>query len=48
MKIPKEPRILPRDYYQKDSKQLQLQKEIENHYPVPEKHLILESKINKK
>lgn len=42
----KEPKILPRDYYQKDPKQVELQKEIEAHYPEPEKYETLESKIN--
>jgi len=46
MKIPKEPRILPRDYYQKDPKQVELQRLIENHYPEQEKYETLESKIN--
>lgn len=43
----KEPKILPKDYYQKDPEQLELQKLIENHYPVLEKYETLVSKINK-
>lgn len=30
----------------KDPKQLKMQKVIDNHYPVPEKFIFIESKIN--
>lgn len=42
----KEPRILPKDYYKKDQEQLDLQKMIDDHYAVPEKYEIVESRIN--
>lgn len=42
----KEPRILPKDYYEKDQEQLALQKMIDDHYAVPEKYEIVESRIN--
>lgn len=46
MKTPKEPRILPRDYYQKDADQEKLQKAIDEHNAKRVEYHTVESKIN--